>query len=114
MSTPTNEDLSQWLKAGSASIEPRELKAELLEQPKIWYKNQRVWRTVLQAILALPPVVVAFLGIVYAQWPTPWLAAALALSVAVQGVVSKIMANETINAWLIQWTPFGSEPRHRA
>ena len=79
--------------------------------PLIWYKNQRVLRTGLQATLAAVPVLVAILLILAAQWPVPWLVAASLGGVAVQTVLSKIMALESVNAWLIKFTPFGSEPQ---
>ena len=81
------------------------------ETPTIWYKGQRIARTVFQAILAGLPVLVAVLGVIAGFWSPEWLVATLAGSVAVQGWLAKIMANETVNAWLIAHSWLGSEPK---
>lgn len=82
-----------------------------LEQPKIWYPNQRVIRTVVTALIGLVAPLVAVLGILFQAWPLPWLGAALGFMIVVQGVVAKLMANEAINAWLIANSWIGSEPK---
>lgn len=80
-------------------------------EPTIWYKNQRLYRTLFQAVIGAVPVVVALLAILNDAFPAEWLAYALGLSVAVQGVLAKIMANDVINAWLTAHTFLGSEPK---
>jgi hypothetical protein len=56
---------------------------------RVWYPNQRVI-----------PTVVAIVGILAAQWPAEWLVGTLAASVAIQGVLAKIMAVPGVNEWL--------------
>lgn len=82
-----------------------------MNDDKIWYKNQRAIRTIIQAVVGAVPAVVALIGILADAWPSEWLTGALAVGVAIQGVLARIMANETINAWLIKYTPFGSAPQ---
>lgn len=77
----------------------------------VWWPNQRVYRSALQSFLGFLPVAVIVLGVLAAAWPTPWLIAAAGSSVTVQVVASKIMTNPTVNAWLIEWTPFGTAPQ---
>ncbi|NQX26824.1 hypothetical protein HQQ81_05595 [Microbacteriaceae bacterium VKM Ac-2854] len=81
-----------------------------LETPRIWYPNQRVIRTVFTAVVGLVPVVAIVLGILADQWPAEWLVAAAGASLSVQAVLTKVMANETVNAWLIRYTFLGSQP----
>lgn len=78
---------------------------------KIWYKNQRVLRTGLTAAVAAVPVLIVILTEAIKVWPSEALVAVLLGCISVQGVLAKIMANEKVNAWLIAFTPFGSEPK---
>lgn len=79
--------------------------------PTIWYKGQRVARTVFQAVIAGLPVFIAALGVIIGFWSPEWLVATLAGSIALQGWLAKLMANETVNAWLIKNSWLGSEPK---
>ena len=81
--------------------------------PTIWHKGQRVARTVFQAVVAGLPVFVAVLGVIAGAWSPEWLVATLAVSVAIQGWLAKIMANETVNAWLVAHSWLGSEPKSK-
>jgi len=81
--------------------------------PVIWYKNQRVLRTLLSGILGAIPVVVFILGSIAETWPVGWLTAAASAGLAIQLVITKIMTNPIVNAWLTRYTIFGSEPRHK-
>lgn len=85
--------------------------ASAVPQKKIWYKNQRVLRTLLTAAIAAGPIVIIILTEAVKFWPSEGLVAVLLACIAIQGYLSKIMANEKVNAWLIAYTPFGSEPR---
>lgn len=68
--------------------------------PQIWFPNQRVIRTVIQGVIGALPTVVAIVGILNDTWPATWLAATLALGVAIQGALAKIMALPGVNDWL--------------
>lgn len=66
----------------------------------IWYPNQRVIRSTIQAIVGAVPTVVAIIGIIAAQWPSEWLVVTLGVGVAIQAVLTKIMALPGVNDWL--------------
>jgi hypothetical protein len=76
----------------------------------IWFKNKRVWRTVFSAILTGAVVVPQLLAIVNDAWSSDFLAVVLAQSVVVQGVITRIMANDTVNLWLSH-IGLGSAPK---
>ena len=78
---------------------------------KIWFPNQRVLRTLATRIISGVPTVVAVIGILAAQWPVQWFVATSVASVTIQTVLTKIIALPGVNAWLIEKTPLGSEPR---
>lgn len=78
--------------------------------PAIWYANKRVWRTVFSAILTGAVVVPQLLLIVSQSWPSETLSLVLAQSLIVQGFITKVMANETVNLWLSH-IGLGSAPR---
>lgn len=71
-----------------------------LSAPPIWFARQRVIRTVIQGVIGALPTVVAIVGILNDTWPAAWLAATLALGVAIQGALAKIMALPGVNDWL--------------
>lgn len=66
----------------------------------IWFPNQRVLRTIVQAVIAAVPTVVAIIGILADQWPAQWLVVTSAAAVAIQGVLARIMALPGVDAWL--------------
>jgi len=78
--------------------------------PTIWYKNKRVWRTVFSTVLTGLVVVPQLLAIINESWPSDWLTVVLGQFVIVQAVVTRIMANETVNRWL-SFIGLGSAPR---
>ncbi|MET0886747.1 MAG: hypothetical protein ABWX92_09880 [Mycetocola sp.] len=78
--------------------------------PTIWYKNRRVWRTLFSAIVTGALVVPQLLAIINDAWPSDALALVLAQSLIVQGVITRIMANETVNVWL-SYIGLGSAPK---
>lgn len=77
----------------------------------IWWPNQRVIRTTVQAVVGLVPTAVAILLILADQWPAEWLIAAAGIGVAIQSALAKIMALPAVDAWLSENTPIGSSPR---
>jgi hypothetical protein len=80
------------------------------ESATIWFKNKRVWRTIFSNILTLLTVAPVVLGIVNEQYPAEWLLAAAAQAVAVQGIITRIMAIDQVNLWLSHFG-LGSAPR---
>jgi hypothetical protein len=72
--------------------------------------HQRVIRTVVQAVIAGVPTVVAIIGVVADQWPAEWLVATAGIAVAIQGVLARIMAIPAVDAWLTR-LGLGSAPR---
>lgn len=79
----------------------------------IWYPNQRVLRTIVQAVVAAVPTIVAIVGILADQWPAQWLVATSAAAVAIQGVLARIMALPGVDAWLTG-IGLGSAPKSAA
>lgn len=90
MSTPTNEQIA--------------------DATTIWYKGQRVLRTALATFLTILPIAPQIVAIVNDQWATPWLAAVGFQLVALNAVVTRIMAIPLVNAWLTK-IGFGSVPK---
>ncbi|MFJ3489099.1 hypothetical protein [Leifsonia aquatica] len=72
--------------------------------------HQRVIRTVVQAVIAGVPTVVAIIGVVADQWPAEWLVATAGVAVAIQGALARIMAIPAVDAWLTG-LGLGSAPR---
>ncbi|WP_162819107.1 hypothetical protein [Leifsonia aquatica] len=72
--------------------------------------HQRVVRTVVQAVIAGVPTIVAIIGVVADQWPAEWLVAAAGVAVAIQGALARIMAIPDVDAWLTG-VGLGSAPR---
>ncbi|WP_223690120.1 hypothetical protein [Leifsonia poae] len=79
----------------------------------IWFPNQRVIRTVLSGIIAAIPTLVVIAGVLADQWPVQWLLATVAALVAIQGVLTRVMAIPGVNAWLTGLGA-GSAPREAA
>ena len=78
--------------------------------PAIWYKSQRVWRTVFSTMLTGLVVVPQLLAIINESWPSDLLTAVLGQFVIIQAVVTRVMANETVNVWLA-YIGLGSAPK---
>ena len=72
--------------------------------------HQRVIRTVVQAVIAGVPTIVAIIGVVADQWPAEWLGAPARTAGAIQGVLARIMAIPAVDAWLTG-LGLGSAPR---
>jgi len=89
--------------------------------PDIWFKTQRVLRTIVQALVVLVPVVngvaaavVAYLGSQTDVTVHPvvfvWLNAIIAVTALVMGLVARIMAVPGVNAVLAR-VGLGSVPK---
>lgn len=76
----------------------------------IWFKNKRVWRTLFSAVLTGAVVVPQLLAIINDAWSSDVLGIVLAQSLIVQGVITRIMANDTVNIWL-SYIGLGSAPK---
>lgn len=76
----------------------------------IWFKGQRVWRTLISGALSLLSVVPAVLMIVNDQWPSELWAAVAAQILGVQSVVTRVMAIDSVNSFLTRFG-LGSTPR---
>ena len=76
----------------------------------IWHKNKRVWRTLFSAVLTGLIVVPQLLAIVNDAWPSDALTAVLAQSLILQGVITRVMANNTVNV-LLSYIGLGSAPK---
>ncbi|RLP82999.1 hypothetical protein D9V34_07080 [Mycetocola lacteus] len=89
---------------------------------EIWFRNQRVWRTVLAvgipAVISLvaivPEIIQAILAEAGESLPAGVRTALLGVAAAittVAAVISRIMAIPAVDRWLRTYTPFGSSPR---
>lgn len=96
---------------GTITTKPKEkIMTHISETPTIWYKNQRVWRTLFSGTLALLSVIPTVLAIINAEFEAEWLTVAAAQVLAVQAVVTRIMAIEEVNRWLA-YIGLGSAPK---
>ena len=78
---------------------------------EVWFKSQRVARTVLQAIIGALPVLIAIVLAAQETVDWAWLGPVLAGSIALQGYLAKVMAIPAVNEWLSLNTGFGSVPK---
>lgn len=96
--------------------------SELITVPPIWFKAQRVLRTIVQALIVLVPVVngVAAAAIAYLTAQTDvvipefifvWLNVAVAATALIMGLVARIMAVPGVNDILAR-VGLASVPRH--
>lgn len=87
----------------------------------IWYKAQRVLRTIAQVILAFlsawavvaviaPQVLNELAAILPGPW-VAWLAGVIAFVTAIAGTLSRIMAIPAVNSWLTK-LGLGSAPKY--
>ena len=76
---------------------------------EIWYKGKRVLRTAFATLITLLPLAPQVLAIVNEQWSSEWLIAVGAQAVALNSVITRIMAIPVVNAWLIK-VGLGSVP----
>jgi|GEM_PF-2423722 len=63
------------------------------------------WRTLLQLALAIFSALPQIIPIILGQWDPVWLSTTLAQVLAVQVVVTRIMAIAGVNAWLTDHLP---------
>lgn len=78
--------------------------------PTIWFKNQRVWRTLFSSIITGVVVAPQLLAIIGQSWPSETLTLVLGQSVLMQATITRIMAIEKVNIWL-SYIGLGSAPR---
>lgn len=82
-----------------------------LDVQTIWYRGQRVLRTLLTTALTVLPLIPQVVQIVQGQWPTATGLTAVAVqAVAINSALTAIIALPTVNRWLTT-IGFGSEPR---
>jgi len=88
--------------------------------PEIWFKAQRVIRTVIAAAIVLVPTANLLLPALAEAFNAPgvpegvylWVNAAIAAILVVLGIVTRIMAIPVVNAWLTKFGA-GSVPKGR-
>lgn len=89
--------------------------------PEIWYKGQRVLRTIVSALVALIPIVngVAIAVVQYLNTQTDvaihpvvfvWLNVVIAVTALIMGLIARIMAVPGVNDWLTR-IGLGSVPK---
>lgn len=89
--------------------------------PEIWYKNQRLFRTIVQALIILIPlangVAIATVGYLQEQthlivpgWVFLALNGVVAVTALVMGLVARLMAVPGVNDWLTR-IGLGSVPK---
>ncbi|MEV8023412.1 hypothetical protein [Microbacterium sp. NPDC080220] len=89
--------------------------------PEIWFKTQRVLRTIAQAIIVLVPVVngaaiavVTYLNeqtdVIVPAWVFAVLNGAIAVTAVAMGLVARVMAVPGVNDWLTK-LGLGSVPK---
>lgn len=84
-----------------------------VEAPPIWYKGQRVLRTLFTTVLTVLPLIPQVIAIVQGQWNVEWLGAVAAQAVALNTVLTAIIALPTVNS-LLTSIGLGSVPRSAA
>lgn len=78
--------------------------------PEIWYKGQRVARTIFTTVLTLLPLVPQVVAIIQGEWAAEWLTGVAVQAVAINAVLTGIIALPPINALLTK-IGLGSVPR---
>ena len=88
------------------------------EVTTIWYKAQRVLRTIVQVVIpsflsfaVVLPLIIDASGIPVTSELYAWLIALAAGVTAVAGGISRVMAIPAVNAWLVK-IGLGSVPKH--
>ncbi|QDP45531.1 membrane protein [Microbacterium phage FuzzBuster] len=77
---------------------------------EIWYKGQRVLRTLLTTALTVLPLIPQVIAIVQGQWSAEWLGPVAVQAVAINSALTAIIALPTVNAWLTK-IGLGSVPK---
>ena len=78
--------------------------------PKIWFAHKRVIRTAFTSILTILPLIPQIIAIIQGQWDAEWLTAIAAQAVAINSVLTAIIAIPAVNAFLTK-LGLGSVPR---
>lgn len=92
--------------------------------PEIWFKTQRAIRTGVQALVVLVPLVnvgAAIVlqtlkdqeGIIIPGWIFVVLNGIVVATALLMLLVSRLMANPGLNAWLTKWFNLGSVPKDK-
>lgn len=94
---------------------------EIKDVSTIWFKTQRVLRsivgtlisalTVWAALVVIFPQMLAELATILPGPAIAWLTGVIAAISAVAGAISRIMAIPKVNAWLTKWLNLGSIPK---
>lgn len=84
--------------------------SKLADATTIWYKGQRVLRTLLTTLLTLLPLIPQVIAIIQGEWAAEWLTAIAVQAVAINSALTGIIALPTVNAWLVR-VGLGSVPR---
>lgn len=84
-------------------------KTNSLKAPKIWFPNQRAWRTAFTTFLTVLPLVPQVIAIVQGQWGAEWLSGVAVQAVAINTALTRIIAIPAINDWLTK-VGLGSVP----
>lgn len=84
-------------------------KTNSLKAPKIWFPNQRAWRTAFTTALTVLPLVPQVIAIVQGQWGAEWLSGVAVQAVAINTALTRIIAIPAINDWLTK-VGLGSVP----
>jgi len=90
--------------------------------PDIWYKGQRVLRSIVAALVVLLPILnsAAMVLASYLHEQTHvtlppvvfiWLNGIVAVTAVIIGAASRVMAIPAVNAWLTRWLNLGSVPK---
>ena len=76
----------------------------------IWFKRQRVFRTIFTTMLMVIPVVPQVLAIINGYWPTELGAVIIAEAIAINGALTAVVALPAVNTWLTKFG-LGSVPK---
>jgi len=78
--------------------------------PEIWYKGQRVLRTLFTTVLTVLPLVPQVVAIVQGQWSADWLTGVAVQAVAINSALTAIIALPAVNTFLTR-IGLGSVPK---
>lgn len=84
---------------------------EIKDVSTIWFKAQRALRTAFSTFITILPLAPQVIAIVNGQWQSEFLIAVGVQAVALNAVVSRIMAIPQVNAFLTKWLNLGSIPK---
>lgn len=84
---------------------------EIKDVSTIWFRTQRALRTAFSTFITILPLAPQVIAIVNGQWESEFLVAVGIQAVALNAVVSRVMAIPTVNAWLTKWLNLGSIPK---